>query len=227
MSMEPILGIAKFFPFFLSSSFFLIIYPRRYTQPNSIYIIFKCIPILSLALFVLFNLKKTENPDYLIRIFFGLVISAIADAVICSEKYFLVAVGLFALVHIIYLSSFGFRPFRLRIFLIIALIETCCFFYLIPFIKNYLLKYILTRYVTLLFMMIWRSISQINFYTGYNDWSKISGALGSILFGISDITLCYSMYAQNLEFGNLIIMSTYYYAQAGIAFSVLSSKEKV
>ncbi|RNA19917.1 lysoplasmalogenase TMEM86A [Brachionus plicatilis] len=210
-------SVIKITPFLVTSSLFLLKYPR-YVQINNIYVIFKCAPILSLIFFVFQNLKTSPRSDYSKRILTGLVLSGIADALICYKKFFLVAVALFGIAHLIYISSFGFKPLRLKIAFILGFIEFCLSYYLLPFVEDYTLKIILIGYVTILFSMIWRSISQVNLQS-YHSLPSIFGAIGSILFGVSDVFLCYFMFAQKFEYGNIVVMSTYYYAQAGIALS--------
>lgn len=77
--------VIKITPFLVTSSLFLLKYPR-YVQINNIYVIFKCAPILSLIFFVFQNLKTSPKSEYSKRILNGLVLSGIADALICYKK---------------------------------------------------------------------------------------------------------------------------------------------
>jgi hypothetical protein len=57
---------------------------------------------------------------------------------------------------------------------------------------------------------------------------KITSFLGAISFGISDYILCNDLFINKISNGNFIVMITYYFAQFGIAFSVLNNnKDKV
>lgn len=92
-------------------------------------------------------------------------------------RYFLIAVALFAFAHLIYISSFGFKPLNLRLALILGIVEFCLAYYLLPFVKDYTLKIILMGYVTILFSMIWRSVSQVK-SDSLNNLPRIFGAIG-------------------------------------------------
>ena len=94
-------------------------------------------------------------------------------------RYFLFAVALFGIAHLMYISSFGFRPLKLKIALILGFIEFCLSYYLLPFVKDYTLKVILMCYVTILFSMIWRSISQVK-VASFKSLPVIFGAIGKI-----------------------------------------------
>lgn len=75
----------KFSPFLATSSYFLYKYHKD-NEVDSTYITLKCIPILCLAFFVFANYNQSSNKAYLKRILLGLVLSAIADAVICFQE---------------------------------------------------------------------------------------------------------------------------------------------
>ena len=159
-------------------------------------------------------------------------------------SYFLISVLLFAIAHIIYIYSFGFKPLRFDLFILIMLVHVCSCLYFVPYLKIPTLKIALPAYVTLLLVMVWRSMSRVNLK--HIDSYLLAGALGkyfhsvnflkirliifpylgAILFGLSDLILCYNAFVQTIPFANFVIMFTYYYAQFGLALTVLSTKTK-
>ena len=88
----------------------------------------------------------------------------------------MVAVGFFAIAHIVYIFAFGFKPFRPALAVLNLLIFFIASYLIVPEIKIYELKIILPIYMVILLTMIWRAMAQVQ--ANNIDYSKIFGALG-------------------------------------------------
>jgi hypothetical protein len=80
----------------------------------------------------------------------------------------------FGIAHFIYISSFGFRPFSIGTAVPVFAIELCVVAYIFPFIEDPPMKVIMPSYMTILFVMVWRSIVKYD----SRDIANIFGAIG-------------------------------------------------
>ena len=122
----------------------------------------------------------------------------------------------------IYIKSFGFEPLRAEIGLVGLVAVAAAAFQIVPLIPIYELKFILPLYMLLLVTMIWRSLARA--LHSNSNLPQYIGALGSLSFGVSDLVLCFHTFITTVPNGNFIILITYYFAQFGIAISVLNWK---
>lgn len=106
----------KLVPFFKTVAIFFILFPKaKYKTADLFYLVFKCLPILSLILFILLhgiNLRGFEY-SYARRILTGLAFSLIGDALLVYDHaYFIHGVLAFGISHILYATAYGMRPLR-------------------------------------------------------------------------------------------------------------------
>ena len=78
------------------------------------------------------------------------------------NRYFLPAVGLFALVHILYTTTFGFRPLKMKLGFVYFSLMAVISYFIIPLIQDAELKIILPLYSVLLLTMAWRAMAKVN-----------------------------------------------------------------
>jgi hypothetical protein len=79
----------------------------------------------------------------------------------------------FGVAHTLYISSFGFAPLNLLTAVPVFTIEFCVVGYLYPFIDEPAMKIVLPSYMTILFVMVWRSIVKF-------DWFDVASIFGSM-----------------------------------------------
>ncbi|KAM4015789.1 lysoplasmalogenase TMEM86B isoform 2-T2 [Anomaloglossus baeobatrachus] len=190
------------------------------SEPSWYNALIKCLPIASLEFFVLiFSTGVGKFTPYAKKIFLGLVFSAAGDISLVWPDYFQLGMVMFGLAHLMYTAAFGFHPLNLRIFLVLALF--CATFYSLTF--SYLsgpFVPMVAGYTMLIGTMTWRALSRVSLASHDFSWARISAAVGSIFFMISDGVLAVDKFCFPISKSREIIMSTYYGAQMLIALSI-------
>ena len=114
----------KLVPFFKTVAIFFILFPKaKYKTADLFYLVFKCLPILSLILFIFLNGINLRGFEYSYsrRILTGLAFSLIGDALLVYDHaYFIHGIFAFGISHILYATAYGMRP--LRVFMLAALL---------------------------------------------------------------------------------------------------------
>ncbi|XP_076757114.1 lysoplasmalogenase TMEM86A isoform X2 [Xylocopa sonorina] len=201
----------KLVPFFKSVSVYFILLAE---QPSLLTACFKCLPIISLIVFVLLHgISLSQEYTFSRRILTGLIFSCIGDALLVWPSCFTPGMCMFALAQIMYISAFGFIPLN-----IILVIYT-----LMPGLNGILVIGV-PVYTVLLTTMAWRAISRVQFYKELWTWTKLCSCIGGICFLVSDTLLGFHYFHTPLPYSQVSIMLTYYAAQLGIALSAVGSK---
>jgi hypothetical protein len=106
----------KLVPFFKTVAIFFILFPKsKYKTADMFYLIFKCLPICSLILFILLNGINLRGFEYSYsrRILTGLAFSLLGDALLVYDhSFFIHGVLAFGISHILYATAYGMRPLR-------------------------------------------------------------------------------------------------------------------
>ncbi len=146
----------------------------------------------------------------------GLAISALADLLI--EFSFLAGLGAFLVAHLFYIAAFlgkepRFSGLRLLPFAAWAVL-------VLPVLAGRAgpLALPVCLYGVVIFAMMWRAAAAVQ-GPGWN--ASVMGLVGAILFGVSDTLLGYSRFVAPLPASNVLIMGTYWAAQALIAAGFL------
>lgn len=218
-------------PFFKTCTIFFVLFadtPASETSAPWFFCIIKCLPIISLILFVLLNgMNITEYYRYSRRVLIGLIFSCLGDAcLVWKRKYFELGIGCFAVAQICYSRAFGWRPLNLYAGAIFGVIGLLVYSFLSTALKG-IMVYLVAAYIAVICTMAWRAVARITTFNFFDDsvtWTQMSGCFGAIAFVISDLTLAVDRFVFPLPYAHPIIMITYYAAQFGIALSVVDSQ---
>jgi uncharacterized membrane protein YhhN len=216
----------KLVPFFKTVTLFFILYGGE-TKSSFIYIIFKCLPIISLIFFVLLHgMNFSEVYYYSRRILIGLIFSCIGDIGMAYKDYgyFIPAIGMFAMAQVMYATAFGFRPFNPYAGLAALAIALGLMGSILPNLEFGPLPVVGGIYCVLICFMLWRAIARVQLFDDLWTWTKLCGCVGAILFITSDTVIAIDKFHTKIPFAQNIIMITYYAAQLGITLSVVDSQ---
>nr|CAD7439305.1 unnamed protein product [Timema bartmani] len=244
ISQYPLKSVGpKLVPFFKTLAIYFVLF-IPVERPSWFAMCIKCLPIVSLIVFVLLHgmslgnecvlLKHIADPFYeessLIyryafsrRILTGLVFSCVGDALLVWPHYFLHGMAAFGGAHIMYIAAFGFKP--LNIALGVLLFNFCgvAVSALMRRLSGVLLVGI-PVYSILLITMTWRAIARVQLFEELWTWTKLCSCAGGIIFAISDALIGFNHFHHPIPHSQALIMVTYYAAQLGIALSVVDSK---
>ncbi|XP_011692392.1 PREDICTED: lysoplasmalogenase-like protein TMEM86A [Wasmannia auropunctata] len=210
----------KLVPFFKSVSVYFVLLAE---QPSLLTASLKCLPIISLIIFVLLHgISLSKEYAFSRRILTGLVFSCLGDALLVWPNCFAAGMCMFAVAQIMYIFAFGFKPLNLTLGAVLYMSCSVVIYTLMPGL-NGVLAIGVPIYTVLLTTMAWRAISRVQFF-GEWTWTKLCSCIGSICFVISDTLLGFHYFHSPLPYSQVSIMLTYYAAQLGIALSAVDSK---
>ncbi|XP_006901944.1 PREDICTED: lysoplasmalogenase [Elephantulus edwardii] len=166
----------------------------------------KCLPVLSLVLFLRVQAPRGRYTTLLQA---ALLCSAGGDACLIWPDGFLYGMAAFAGAHLLYVTAFGWRPPRLATLLPVGLACSLQYGLLLPHLPSDLALPV-AAYGLVLATMLWRGLARGG-----------SAGPGGLLFTLSDAVLAWDAFAWPLPHARLLVMSTYYAAQALIALSAV------
>lgn len=214
----------KLVPFFKTVALYFVLYPDE-NPPTIFCCLFKCLPIISLMLFVLLQgMSFSIYYRYSRRILVGLIFSCLGDAfLVWKQNYFMHGIAMFAVSQVMYARAFGWKPFNPYALGVLSVIGIAGYYYVASDLKGVLLC-LVALYMVLILTMAWRAIARVQFFDELWTWTKLCGCAGSILFLISDFVIAIDKFRTPVPFSHTIVMSTYYAAQLGISLSVVDSQ---
>ncbi|XP_030755584.1 lysoplasmalogenase-like protein TMEM86A [Sitophilus oryzae] len=186
------------------------------TTPTIPIILRKCAPIISLMYFIVIVGFKKQSV-YPRRIFLGLVADCIGDMLILWDKLFLLAMLAFSVGHINYIIAFQLIPLKPRLGLVSFCFGIGAVAHLYPGLaKTFVVG--VPIYCFLMNLMIWRAAARLQ-----TDWTwlQLVTCIGAVLFGLSDFIIGTNQFLDPIPHAQVLIISTYYAAQLGIALSVM------
>lgn len=183
------------------------------SEPLSIKILFKLIPMWLIIIYGYFQLPPTPSRTHWL-ILSGLFFCMLGDGLLI---WFVIGLTAFLIGHLFYIAAFlkqwSFSLLRLAIGLPLTAYAIIYSNHLINSLNAAGDKALIgpvIAYVTVISLMAW-----LAFMTG-NRWVII----GSLLFLASDSVLAWNMFISTIAFAEVIIMVTYYSAQLCIAHSI-------
>lgn len=223
-------------PFLKTACVYMVLVPEL-NPPNIVVAILKCLPMLSLCIFVLWfdGFGFTSKNQYSRRILAGLTLSMLGDfcLVWADEGYFMHGVFFFAVAHVMYIFAFGFRPLRLQIYVALSVFGIIVYWYIYAGLTDTVLKFAVLVYILVIVGMNWRALAKIRNLddikagvtsSSHKKWTHLVACIGSILFLISDSFLALNRFHSPVTHQRWIVMTTYYLAQLGIALSVVKNR---
>ncbi|XP_012523541.1 lysoplasmalogenase-like protein TMEM86A [Monomorium pharaonis] len=210
----------KLVPFFKSVCVYFVLLPE---QPSLLTACFKCLPIISLIIFVLFNGISLSKYAFSRTILTGLVFSCIGDALLVWPNCFTAGMCMFAVAQIMYILAFGFKPLNLTLGALLYMSCAIVIYILMAGLDGVLVIGV-PIYTILVTTMAWRAIARVQFFEELWTWTKLCSCIGGICFLISDTLLGFHNFHNPLPYAQVSIMLTYYAAQLGITLSTVDSK---
>ncbi|XP_013778930.1 lysoplasmalogenase-like protein TMEM86A [Limulus polyphemus] len=214
----------KLVPFFKTVAiYFVLAIPRE--NPSWFACLIKCLPVLSLCVFVLLHgISLGEKHAYSRRILAGMIFSCMGDALLIWPCCFIWGMASFAVGHFMYIWGFGMRPFNPIAGLVCAAMTIIGYYFLFPGLYG-AYAWSVPLYILLLMIMVWRAVARVQLFEDLWTWTKLCSCGGGILFALSDGLIGIRMFhlSSSHPFIQTAIMVTYYAAQLGIALSVVDS----
>lgn len=216
----------KTVPFFKTVAIFFVLYGAE-ERSHIFFCIAKCLPIISLIIFVLLHgMSLNKYYRYSRQILTGLIFSVIGDALLVwKHTYVNFELGLlsFAIAQTMYAQAFGWRPFNPYAGVTFMVMGVILYLILQPYLGG-MMMYLTPFYMFLINCMAWRAVARVQFFDDLWTWTKLCGCAGALCFLISDLTIAIDTWYIPVPFAHTIIMFTYYAAQFGISLSVVDSQ---
>ena len=208
------MGIQSNFIFIVLS--FLAI-ASKYTSPNTLYRLFKLLPILFLIIWVA-NFGDIQGNPYTRAILAGLCFSIIGDSLLLFPAQFKSGLFSFLIGHIWYMLGFLSGDWSLPILptLIITILALGMISQLYP--TSGKLKIPVLVYI---FMIAGMGVTSFGRLEALQTFPTFIGAIGASLFMISDGVLGWNKFKNPFHLAEGIILITYYSGQWMIFYSAL------
>ncbi|XP_059484214.1 lysoplasmalogenase-like protein TMEM86A [Neocloeon triangulifer] len=202
-------------PFFKCTFWYFAIWNQT---PGTWNAVLKVLPVYSLVLFVVWQGKKEHACRKWILL--GLLVSSVGDVFMVWRTQLVNGMATFALAQICYIKAFGFTPLKPEIGVILFAGSAGALILLVPGLKHDTFLLLgLPFYSALLTTMAWRANARFFAKDRTCKWIRLSTAIGSIFFLLSDMIIGFDRFFLPIEDAQVYIMSTYYVAQLGIALS--------
>ncbi|XP_037076715.1 lysoplasmalogenase-like protein TMEM86A [Pollicipes pollicipes] len=212
----------KLVPFFKTAAVYFVLFIPE-DRPSWLALVIKCLPILSLLVFVLLHgMSLGDEYSYARRIMLGLSFCMLGDALLVFPGYFLEGMAAFAVGHVFYVAAFGFKPLNPSAGAVLYGAGAAGLYLLMPGADGVFVVG-LPLYALALITMVWRAIARVQLLEDFWTWTKLCSCIGGICFVISDTLIGFHVF-YGAPYIQAAVMVLYYAAQMGIALSVVDSK---
>lgn len=200
--------------------YFIVLIP--YENPCHMAVVLKCSPVISLMFFiVLHGISFSDEHRYSLNILKGLGFSCLGDACLIFRRLFEVGIIFFMIGHMHYICAFGFKPLSWFVGLPWLTIGVVYISYVWTGITATALKIAVSIYICIIMMMSWRATARYYSAGTKRTNGQLCALIGAIFFVISDSLIGISHFKYDIPYDQILIMSTYYIAQLGIALSIV------
>ncbi|KDR13993.1 hypothetical protein L798_12166, partial [Zootermopsis nevadensis] len=178
----------KLVPFFKTVAiYFVLLIPEE--RPSLFAMLIKCLPIISLIVFVLLHgMSLGDEYTFSRRILTGLLFSCLGDALLIWPHYFMHGMAAFGVAQIMYTAAFGFKPLNATLGAALYAFGATASMLLMPGLHGILAAGV-PVYGVLLMTMIWRATARVQFFQELWTWTKLCSCAGGIVFAVSDILI--------------------------------------
>ncbi|XP_046394020.1 lysoplasmalogenase-like protein TMEM86A [Ischnura elegans] len=213
----------KLVPFFKTVAIYFVVF-IPVERPTLVAAALKCLPIISLVVFVLLHgMSLHDEYAYSRRILIGLGLSCIGDILLIWPSYFVHGMIAFGAAQVMYTAAFGFRPINVPLGAVLYMLAATGVYVLMPGLHGVLIAGV-PLYSTLLITMAWRAMARVQLFEELWTWTKLCSCVGAFFFVISDTLIGFHQFYRPIPHSQALIMLTYYAAQLGISLSVVDCK---
>lgn len=245
----------KYFNILALVSFFVLIpivslynYYHYHNNTFAVYIL-KPIPIVILMIGVIFYFAIYKMHIYPLFVLFYFIFNLLGDVLLMlyspvNKPYLIVGGISFAIGRLIMSAAFILYPFRVsktykinttRIKILLSgfvsgswTIGLCIYFCI--YVDDLLMKILLPGYFIVMGINLFMALVRINGYDLETLSSQLLGALGTILFNISDTLLFWNLFIHEIKYGDAVSITLYWVSMYIIMLSIVRtnspSKEK-
>ncbi|XP_038052612.1 lysoplasmalogenase-like protein TMEM86A isoform X3 [Patiria miniata] len=217
-------SVLLLFPCIVSSLFFLLYWVPHGEPPCPMGVLYKCLPIVFLCLYVGTHILQDGLTRYTACVLIGLLFSGTGDAYLVYQKdYFIQGMLAFAVAHLFYSIAFHERPMWWKFMAYYMPFYVSMFAILAPRV-SFKVFWAGVVYGQLITVMLWRAAARLDFRNP--SVSKLCAFWGAFLFLVSDTVLSLNKFAMPLPYAQYLIMPTYYASQILITLSIHKDVEK-
>lgn len=182
----------KLVPFFKTCAIFFVLYGNEPAACGIVYCILKCLPVISLILFILLDGMSLSESYYRYsrRILIGLIFSCFGDVFLVwkhKDMNFELGLLMFAVAQTEYARAFGWRPFNLYAGGTFAILGAAVYYFLSSSLDG-IMSYLVALYITLICTMAWRAVARVQIFDDFRTWCKLCGSFAAIFCLLSKTT---------------------------------------
>jgi len=180
---------------------------------------------LGVVNFIYAKKSQTPNNKFCTLMLLGLIFAMLGD--ILLEIEFIVGAALFAIGHVFYFGAYtSLKKFQIKdlLFAAVIFIPSLLILLFVP-VFNFggtLMQIVCIIYALIISLMVGKSISNL---TQEKSLLNILLTVGSCLFFISDFMLVFNVFANISVIFGILCLSTYYPAEAILAYSISKSNK--
>ena len=175
----------------------------------------KAVPIASLMIWLLI----TSRDRYATLILAGLAFSLVGDVVLeASDDLFVLGLVAFLIAHLWYIAAFLSDTRALKLWWAVPFAVWLIVVYLILLPNLHDMAVPVSAYVVVIGAMMWRASARLG-QGGAMRPDQWAGAIGAVLFGVSDMLIALNRFNEPIAGAGFLIIGLYWLGQLGITLS--------